>query len=666
MADEMKFSVLIQLVDRISDKLKSIGGGIGDLARRAGESSGRLGALGERMVAFGQKLSLTTALVSEGADTLHEWTDALSEPAMAMEHSLATMGAMTGLAGKDLAAIRAHAVAFADTHPGATAEQWAHGFTRLRGVYQDTAKAMRAEDVAAQLGRFGVDQQSALQVLSSTYASMGASAKTTGDQVLRMMQLYGPDNAQQLAMVIGRLGGVAATTNTPLSQLLALAGHAGQIMPGRGMMMFTSTIMELQQAASKGKANIDFSHGLLAGLMQLRGQLAGMGGAEKIDALRAMGITATGSTLSPFLNSLDQITAKQHLIENSAGALGKAYTQATGNAVDQVKLLHQNVDNLFDAFDSPALATVNRWLGDFTSLTQSAAGATEHHSTIARYAAVSLTGLDGATYYGFHALSSIGAMSVFAGQGIEVFSKLAGQRPRIMAFGHALLNTIPTIVSFGAALLTNPLTWYIAGAVALGLVAYEIYEHWGQLGEWFSSMWARLKSIFAGFGAWIPGWAKGFGHALLVGLTGPFGMIAAEIYKHWDAIKASCEKIAGGIKGFFVGHSPPPFGPLRDLGHVTIAETIADRIRPAPILAAVTRTAAAVALAAPLMVAPAAAGAGAVAGAPGAAPIIHYALVINGSGLSHNELPRALETHAYELRRILSREDARRERTELK
>ena len=125
-------------------------------------------------------------------------------------------------------------------------------------------------------------------------------------------------------------------------------------------------------------------------------------------------------------------------------------------------------------------------------------------------------------------------------------------------------------------------------------------------------------------------------------------------------------------QGFFVGHSPPPFGPLHDLGHVTIAETIADRIRPAPILSAITRTAAAVAIAAPMMAAPAAAAFGpgaapsAIAGAPGTAPIIHYAPVIHGAGLSENELLRVLETHAYELRRILSREDERRARTELK
>ena len=130
MANDLKFAVLIQLVDQISDKLGSIGGGIGNLARRASEGASRIGALGEGMVGFGEKLSLVTALVSEGANRLHEWTDALSEPAMAMEHSLATMGAMTGLAGKDLDSIREHAVAFAER---IQAPAPSSGRTALRG-----------------------------------------------------------------------------------------------------------------------------------------------------------------------------------------------------------------------------------------------------------------------------------------------------------------------------------------------------------------------------------------------------------------------------------------------------------------------------------------------------------------------------------------------------
>ena len=688
MADEMKFSVLIQLVDRISDKLKSIGGGIGGLGQSASKSADRLGALGERMVNFGAKMALTTALISEGANTLHEWTKAISEPAMAMEHSFATMAAMTGLGGKALGDIREHAVAFSNTHPGATAEQWADGFTRLRGVYQDTAKAMKAEDVAAQLQRFGVDTESATRLFGVAQANFGASAQTVGDQLLRTTQVFGVSSKDvgRFAMAMGRLGGVAQATKTPLAEMMAVAGQANIAFGGgRGMGTFVSAINEL---VSSGKSGVDWSHGINAGLEQLRAHIANLPHAEQLKALKDAGAGETGaSPLLSLLTNLDKARAGTSAVAASAGTLGKSYTTATSDASDQIQLLHQNVSNLYDKMFTSVLPIVNRWMGDLTGLTQSATSATEHHSTVARDVAISVTAMGGAGYYGVHALSALGTASVFAGDGLKFLRKLPAYGSNIAKFGSRLLDAIPSILSFGAALLANPLTWYIAGAVALGYVAYEIYEHWGHLGEWFSSMWTRLKGIFSGFSAWIPGWAKGFGSALLIGITGPIGMIAGEISKHWDAIKASCEKLAGGIKGFFVGHSPPPFGPLHDLGHVSIAETIADRIRPAPFLAAITRTAAAVAIAAPLMAMPAVAafvpapsprsavsasgatapgGPAAITGASGAAPIINYSVAINGSGLSEDQLLHALETHAYELRRILSREDARRERTELK
>ena len=233
---------------------------------------------------------------------------------------------------------------------------------------------MSAEDVAAQLTRFGVDQQSAIQMLTSTYASMGASAQMTGDQVLRMTQLFGPGNASQLAMVVGRLGGVAATTNTPLSQLLALAGQAGQMLPGRGMMMFTSLIQELNQAAAQGKSDIDFSHGLLGGLMQLRKELAGMSGPEKIDALHDMGVSASRAELDP----VPQPAGRDHPETARDLRLGR-------HARQSLYASHRRRGRPGEAAASERgtcttrstrpRATVNRWLGELSKTTQNAAGA---------------------------------------------------------------------------------------------------------------------------------------------------------------------------------------------------------------------------------------------------------------------------------------------------
>ena len=49
--------------------------------------------------------------------------------------------------------------------------------------------------------------------------------------------------------------------------------------------------------------------------------------------------------------------------------------------------------------------------------------------------------------------------------------------------------------------------------------------------------------------------------------------------------------IAGRIKNYFVGHSPPPLGPLHELNRVHIIETIAETMKPAPMMAAIQRIA---------------------------------------------------------------------------
>jgi len=682
MASTPKFLVYIGATDELSDKLGSIGAKLTGLIDRVTGAGEKISDLGDRMSNWGIKIGLTTALLSEGANAIHEWSDAISEPAFAMEQSISTMSAMTGLGADQLAKIHDRAINFSNTHPGVTADQWASSFTRMQEVFHDVGKAMDAAGVAEKLIRLGVDSGAAEGLISSVFANLGTDAKTTADQFTAMTQTFSlkPEQTQQFGMVLGRLAGIAKETHTPLAALMAIAGQTGQMIPGgRGAQIFASMIQDL--GANAQKSGIDISHGILPALHQVKSEIAGMSGTEQIVRLKELGFGGEASMIIPLLDNLDKVDAGQLKIANSAGTFGKAYSVATNDAADNLSKLHNNINNLYDALMAPALPTISTWLTRFTGLVQGASTAAEHHSAISRDLALSLTAVGAGAYYGLQGLSAIGTSVFFVGQAVQMIGKFADVESlalrgmyawdkigsigsSIYSFGSSLLASIPAITTFGAALLANPLTWYVAGAVALGFAAYEIYEHWGQLGGWFSSMWDEVKSIFSAVGNWLGGWGSGVGQAVLFGLTGPFGLIGYQIWKHWDSIKAACEKIAGGIEGYFVGHSPPPVGPLRNLGRVTIAETIAARIRPAPILSAVYSTAAAVALAAPMM-----AGGGAMAGvgaASGAgAPIIHYAPVINGSGLSEQQLLSVLEKHAYELVQMVNHERERKERTRL-
>jgi hypothetical protein len=137
MANDIQFGVrFFADIQNMVDGFSKIGSGFLNLGDRAGEFGGKLSDLGEGLTSFGEKLTIDTLLMQEGAEKMREWSEAITEPAFAMQRSMATMSAMTDLHSKDLDKIREHAIAFTNTHPGVTAEEWADGFTRFRGIFR--------------------------------------------------------------------------------------------------------------------------------------------------------------------------------------------------------------------------------------------------------------------------------------------------------------------------------------------------------------------------------------------------------------------------------------------------------------------------------------------------------------------------------------------------
>jgi len=636
---DLKYAVLFTAIDNLSSKFGSIGSAASSFIDIISSGTEKIGQFGERMTDWGVRIGITTALLSEGATKMHEWADAISAPAMGMEHSMATMAAMTGLGSDKLAEFKDHAIEFSNTHPGVTVEQWADGFTHLYGVYQDTAKAMAAEDVGGMLARFGIQGEESARLLSTAWATMGVDAKTAGDQLSAMMQQFGPTNASQLAMVIGKLGGAAMATNTPFSQLLALAGKAQQMMPGRGMMMFTSLLQELNNSVAEGKTNIDVTHGYLGALQDLSTRLAGYSGEEKISFLKSIGISANASDLIPYLGQLDAISKGQDKVAASAGNLGKMSATAYANVADQTTRYHQNLNNLADAFGTPALGFMNAGLTTLIGLTKAASDLTEHHSLIAKAASLSIIGVGDAAYYGLQGLSAMGTFAFGFGKSLELMEKFS-VASKFAALGTQTWTAAQWLLNF--AMTANPIGIAIAGAVALGVAAYEIYEHWGAVTKFFKGIWDYVANIdWCGLGLTI---LKDIGEGLL-NVTG------------LAALGSAAAKAAGAISDYFMGNSPPPLGPLHDIGRIKIVESIAERMRPGPVLSAVGRTAAAIAMAAPMMGG---------AGAHGGGIVINAPVTINaGPGTDTNAFVKALRDHRFELVREMQRELNRRERTNL-
>ncbi len=673
---DLKYAVIFSAIDQLSDKLSSYGGGFMQLGNRVQEFGGKLSEAGEEVTRFGERLSLDAMLMQQGADRLREFSDAITEPAFAMQKSLATTAAMTGLSNTELGKLKETANAFSNTHPGVIADQYVQGFTRMREIFQDTNKAMKAEDTAAMLTRFGIDGAAATNIFGAAWANLGVDAATTGDQLIRTVQLFGlaPEKAQQLAMAVGQLGGTIKQTNTPLADMFALIGTSSLDKGGgRGMMQFATMIREVVQASADGKNAIDFTHGVAGGFLQMRAAIAGYSSMEKLNALKDMGVS-NPAAMATFLDNMDQFAAKQRGVASGAATVGSAFKTATANASDQLALMHQNLTSLYDAAASPTLPWFTDRFRDLTKIVQGATSATKEHWAITKYGIIGVSAA-GAVLGGVAPLlSTLGMATIGVGNSMEALSYVPTLFSKI---GSAAMYFNPIAIAETAigvatkawaaaqwlvnlAMDANPIGIAIVGVAALAAGVYELYQHW-----------SAVSSALASFGTWVGGWAAKLGKAILVGIAGPFGLIAYEIYSHWDSIKAACEKIGAGIKSYFVGASPPPVGPLHDLGRITIAETIAERIRPAPILTALRRTAAAAAIASTTIVAgasgPAFAGGG--AGAGGGIVINAPITISVGEGVDAAALEKIVvatfEKHRYELLRALERQRAQKERTDL-
>jgi hypothetical protein len=455
-------------------------------------------------------------------------------------------------------------------------------------------------------------------------------------------------------MAVGRLAASAATAHAPFSEVLALAGEAqSRLGGGRGAMMFASMIQGLETAAAKGKAEIDFSHGLVAALRQLKEQLTGTP-IERLGQLKEMGISG-GPQMLQLLDNLDQFAAKQKQIGDSAGALSKAYGTATANMADATKRLTQNWQNLADALATPALglqAQATNFLSDrLGALTKHV----ENHSRIAGVAAISLGLVGDAAYHAVNAMSSIGTMAILAGRGWDAMAtigpKLGGVISSLSTTAMTLQGSIGGVVSLtnlwslaqwavNAAFIASPIGWFVAGAVALGVAAYEIYKHWDAVAGFFKKLWADVKGIFSEAVTWM-----GTAGAEMVKALGA-GIMSAIEYP----VKAA-ENLAARIGGYFHFHSPPAFGPLHDaLVNFRFGEELARRINPAPAVAAEHVAA--------VMARPHPASGG------GGTIVVNYSpqVTLNGATGSPADFKAILREHADELMRVIDAKLNRRKR----
>lgn len=198
---------------------------------------------------------------------------------------------------------------------------------------------------------------------------------------------------------------------------------------------------------------------------------------------------------------------------------------------------------------------------------------------------------------------------------------------------------------FSMALFANPVGLVVAGVVALAASAYLIYRYWGPIKGFFNGIWKALKGI-----SWFQ-----------AGLN--------IIDSLWQGMKSKASKPVELIKSIaqrvrnFLPFSPAKEGPLRDIHRIKLVETIADSMKPAPMVNAMRAATAATMLA----VTPVGSLAHAAGGGAGGSMVIHYSpqIIVQGGGNAEQiqgAVNQAIAASYPEFERMMQRYESQRSR----
>lgn len=118
------------------------------------------------------------------------------------------------------------------------------------------------------------------------------------------------------------------------------------------------------------------------------------------------------------------------------------------------------------------------------------------------------------------------------------------------AFAGLSAFIMPVVTGFAAMTST---VWIVAGAItALIAIGVLLYKNWGTVVSWLTSAWNAIKTTAVNVFTSIVDFFKKWGLDILVGLTGPIGILALLIYKNWDTIKTQTVAIWNSVVQFFV------------------------------------------------------------------------------------------------------------------
>lgn len=527
---------------------------------------------------------------------------------------------------------------------------------------------------------FDMTQEAAGSAYSTMRNAMGLTindTKTAFDQVNALTNKFGRKGSELLEFMSGGGASTARALKISSGDMLAF----GQTMIASGTSASeTGTVVEaLTRTLNKNKAAMQiFKEGGGGGKGLLHMMEVAKASGNSMEWFMRHGFDRQSSKFSLLSENSKQLGAamqyigKQSNFANSATQEFNNRMNTTGMKLKQAKI---GFDNAAISAGNAFLPVVTKLLTSVTPLIEKLGKWIDEHQE--------LTG----TIMNITAVVAVflGAVSgiSFAVSGVM---KVISAGSSILSFATSAWGMISkAVLAFNAVLMANPIILIVTAiVVAVAGIAYLIYKYWDQIKAFFIKTWANIKAIFWKVVAWVKEWGilflgpvgfiiKYWDRIVVFFKTMPAKMFEAgkNIVKSiWDGIKFFANKPVEAIRNIvqkirnLLPKSPAKEGPLRDIHRIRLIETIADTMKPAPMIKAMRLATAATMIAVTPMSGKSMPKANAAGGGKSGVNIT-YNVTVNGGGAgAENNFKKILEQHAKEIARVVRNEEAKSKRTD--
>ncbi|NTW67180.1 MAG: phage tail tape measure protein [Nitrospirae bacterium] len=662
MGNHASIDLILSAVDKITGPLRKITEGVNRVGEAAEKSAGKF-----------TRLSNQTAHFTRQAKQL----EGLGRPIM--------NAGLAGAVGFGLAAKRASDFETAMLGVAKQVDGARDKNGNLTAVYYDMAKQIQLlgrelpmatneiADMVAAGARMGIARNELIEFTKTSAMMSSAFDLPAGELAEQMGQIaklfdipipqigkladtinYLDDNALSkggdIIEVMKRIGGTAKFVKMPENEAAALAstfltlGSTAEIAATAS----NAVMRELSIASMQPKR---FQAGLQAVGMTAKQVQAGMvndatGTIQKVLAAINKLPEASRLTVATQLfgkeygDDIAKLAAgvgeynRQLDLARSGGAVGsmlREHEARMKSSAAQWKRFKNRIDEISVNIGAALLPALNDLLSGIIGVTSGMADFARSHPGITKLIA-GFTGLAlaGGGFLVF--LSKVGPFIQSVAGGLAALARISGMVSGGIRAAMAVFRALQIVM----ALMGVSIGPVLVGIVALAGAAFLIYKNWGPISKFFTNIWKSVVDI--------AGKMKDAGAKIVMML---FEGIKSMAMKPVEAIKDIVQKIRNHLP-----FSPAKVGPLRDLHRIRLVETIAETMKPGPMVKAM-RTATAATM---MVVSSHGAAAAAGHGGGGTINVYNTVNVAPGSGPEvRKEVEGALKASERDIEKMLQR-----------